>query len=97
MTNSEPEKTDGAAEGIADDQLPEDLRPSEDNPLAEPLENRDDAHSVEELDMQGGKTPEGSDDDGDHPTDAPTDSPADAPTDSPADGPADGAEAGSGS
>ena len=58
MTNSEPEKTDGDAEGIADDQLPEDLRPSEDNPLAEPLENRDDAHSVDDLDMQGGKTPE---------------------------------------
>ena len=25
-------------EGISDDQLPEDLQPSEDNPLAEPLE-----------------------------------------------------------
>jgi hypothetical protein len=63
MTNSESEKTDGATEGIGDDQLPEDLQPSEDNPLAEPLENRDDAHSIDELDMQGGKTPEGSDDD----------------------------------
>ena len=93
MTNSEPEKTDGDAEGIADDQLPEDLQPSEDNPLAEPLENRDDAHSVEELDMQGGKTPEGSDDDGDHPADTPADSPTDSPTDSDDDG----AEAGSGS
>jgi hypothetical protein len=62
MTNSESETTDGATEGIGDDQLPEDLQPSEDNPLAEPLENRDDAHSIDELDMQGGKTPEGSDD-----------------------------------
>ncbi|NYG55525.1 hypothetical protein [Nocardioides perillae] len=36
--------TDGAA-GIPDDQLPEDLQPGEDNPLAEPLdpdEARDD-------------------------------------------------------
>jgi hypothetical protein len=81
MTNSEPEKTDGDAEGIADDQLPEDLRPSEDNPLAEPLENRDDAHSVEELDMQGGKTPEGSDDDGDHPADTDTDTDGDSDSD----------------
>ena len=87
MTNSEPEKTDGDAEGIADDQLPEDLQPSEDNPLAEPLENRDDAHSVEELDMQGGKTPEGSDDDGDHPAD----------TDGGSDSDDDGPEAASGS
>ena len=90
MTNSEPQKTDGAAEGIADDQLPEDLQPSEDNPLAEPLENRDDAHSVEELDMQGGKTPEGSDDDGDHPADTDTDGDSDSDSD-------DGPEAASGS
>jgi hypothetical protein len=62
MTNSESEKTDGQTEGIGDDQLPEDLQPSEDNPLAEPLEDRDDAHSIDELDMQGGKTPEGSGD-----------------------------------
>ena len=79
MTNPEPDKTDGDAEGIADDQLPEDLQPSEDNPLAEPLENRDDAHSVEELDMQGGKTPERSGDDGDHPVDTDGDSDDDGP------------------
>jgi hypothetical protein len=60
MTNSEPEKNDGGTAGIDDDQLPEDLQPSEDNPLAAPLEDRDDARSVDELDMQGGKTPEGS-------------------------------------
>ena len=45
-------------EGISDDKLPEDLQPSEDNPLAEPL---DDDVDVEDLDMQGGKTPEQSD------------------------------------
>jgi hypothetical protein len=68
MTNSEPEKpddsTDGSA-GIGDDQLPEDLQPSEDNPLAEPLSDGYDTHSVDELDMQGGKTPEGTADDDD--------------------------------
>jgi hypothetical protein len=62
MTNSEPEKTDAGTAGIDDDQLPEDLQPSEDNPLAEPLSEGDDTHSVDELDMQGGKTPEGTDD-----------------------------------
>ena len=65
MTNSEPEKPDDTAgtAGIDDDQLPEDLQPSEDNPLAEPLSDGDDTHSVDELDMQGGKTPEGTDGD----------------------------------
>jgi hypothetical protein len=96
MTNSEPEKTDGDAEGIADDQLPEDLQPSEDNPLAEPLENRDDAHSVDDLDMQGGKTPEessGKDTGGDTGGDTGEDAGADASPDD--DG--DTARAGSGS
>lgn len=48
-------------EGISDEQLPEDLQPSEDNPLAEPL---DDDVDVEDLEMDGGKTPEESDEDG---------------------------------
>ena len=43
--------------GISDDALPEDLRPTDDNPLAQPLDE-DEAKSPEELDMQGGKTPE---------------------------------------
>ena len=47
--------------GISDDQLPEDLQPTDDNPLAQPLDEED-AKSPEELDMQGGKTPEQSDD-----------------------------------
>ncbi|MGY2702834.1 MULTISPECIES: hypothetical protein [unclassified Nocardioides] len=50
--------------GIEDEDLPEDLQPTDDNPLAQPLD--DDAKSPEELDVRGGKTPEGStDDDGD--------------------------------
>jgi hypothetical protein len=43
--------------GIADEDLPEDLQPTEDNPLAQPLDE-DEAKSPEELDMRGGKTPE---------------------------------------
>ena len=64
MSNSENETGNETAtdneQGISDDQLPEDLQPSEDNPLAEPLDE-DDAET-DELDMQGGKTPEQSDD-----------------------------------
>lgn len=38
--------------GISDDQLPEDLQPGEDNPLAEPLDPDDEAtKSREELEM----------------------------------------------
>ena len=48
MTNSSDESTE---QGITDDQLPEDLQPSEDNPLAEPL---DDAVDTDDLDMGGG-------------------------------------------
>ena len=43
--------------GIEDEDLPEDLQPTDDNPLAQPLDE-DDAKSPEELDMQGGKTPD---------------------------------------
>ncbi|QBX56587.1 hypothetical protein EXE58_14680 [Nocardioides seonyuensis] len=49
---SEPSKDDTAQGGISDDQLPEDLQPGEDNPLAEPLDADDEAtKSREELDM----------------------------------------------
>ena len=45
MTNSDSEKPDEKSaeqtEGISDDQLPEDLQPGEDNPLAEPLSEDD--------------------------------------------------------
>ena len=46
-------------EGISDDQLPEDLQPTDDNPLAEPLaEDEVDADDLDELGMHGGKTPD---------------------------------------
>jgi hypothetical protein len=51
---SEPEPETG---GIRDEDLPEDLQPSEENPLAEPLEEDVDR---DDLDMEGGRTPEGS-------------------------------------
>lgn len=51
-------------EGIDDEQLPEDLQPSEDNPLAQPLDPDDeDTPDPEDLDMHGGKPAEESDDD----------------------------------
>jgi hypothetical protein len=62
MTNSESEKTDEQTEGISDDQLPEDLRPSEDNPLAEPLSEDDAPDDLADLEMDGGKTAEEWDD-----------------------------------
>lgn len=43
-------------EGIADEQLPEDLQPTEDNPLAQPLDPDDEeTPDPEDLDMRGGK------------------------------------------
>ena len=51
--------SENESEGISDDKLPEDLQPSEYNPLAEPL---DEDVDVEDLEMDGGKTPEESDD-----------------------------------
>lgn len=46
--------------GIEDEDLPEDLQPTDDNPLAKDLDEED-ARSPEELDMQGGKAPEETD------------------------------------
>ncbi len=40
--------------GIRDEDLPEDLQPGEDNPLAEPLD--DDEVDPEDVDLEGGKT-----------------------------------------
>lgn len=65
------EQTDDGP-GITDDQLPEDLQPGEDNPLAEPLDPDDEAtKSRDELDMDAtqddadsGKQPDDSDDEG---------------------------------
>jgi len=60
MSNSSDEHT---GHGIDDDQLPEDLRPSEDNPLAEGL---DDLETAGDLGPGGlleeGKTPDQWDD-----------------------------------
>jgi hypothetical protein len=60
MTNSSDPTTEQSSEpGISDDQLPEDLQPGEDNPLAEPL---DDEVDPGDLDMDGGKGAEEWDD-----------------------------------
>ena len=49
--------------GISDDQLPEDLQPGEDNPLAEPLDPDDeDTKSREELEMDATQEDLGNDD-----------------------------------
>ena len=45
---------------IRDEDLPEDLQPTDDNPLAKDLTEADEPKSAEELDMAGGKVPEGS-------------------------------------
>ena len=60
MSNSESEKTDEPTEGISDDQLPDDLVPSEDNPLAETLS--EDEVDVDDLDLGTYASP-GQDDD----------------------------------
>lgn len=44
--------------GIEDEQLPEDLQPSDDNPLAKPLSDQDEPLPPEKLDMHGGKLAE---------------------------------------
>ncbi|HYH35776.1 MAG TPA: hypothetical protein VD814_11545 [Nocardioides sp.] len=58
---SEPETEPG---GIRDEDLPEDLRPGDDNPLAEPL---DDDVDQDELDVRGGKRAEEMADDAEEP------------------------------
>ena len=50
---------------IEDEDLPEDLQPSDDNPLAKPLTDEDDPKSPEELDVLGGKTAEDGTDESD--------------------------------
>lgn len=59
MSENDPENDPET--GIADEDLPEELQPTDDNPLAKPLTDRDDPKSAEELDMQGGKAPQESD------------------------------------
>ena len=60
MSNSESEKTGEQTEGIGDEQLPDDLVSSEDNPLAEPLS--EDEVDVDDLDL-GTYTSPGQEDD----------------------------------
>ena len=57
MSENSTENAGEEPAGVDDEQLPEDLRPTDDNPLAQPLDE-DEAKSPEELDMKGGKTPE---------------------------------------
>jgi hypothetical protein len=66
-------QSDETRTGISDEDLPEDLQPSDDNPLAKPLSEEDHPASPEELDVLSGKTPDESDDD-DSETDATDDS-----------------------
>ncbi len=47
-------------DGITDDDLPEDLQPGEDNPLAEPLDT--DQVDPDDIDLEGGKTADESED-----------------------------------
>ncbi|WP_372729100.1 hypothetical protein [Nocardioides sp.] len=51
---STPENDGDPTTGIDDEQLPEDLRPTDDNPLAQPLSGED-APDPADLDMDGGK------------------------------------------
>ena len=64
MSNSESEKsekTDEPTEGIHDEELPEDLQPTDDNPLAEPL--AEDEVDADDLDLGTARRPPGEDDD----------------------------------
>ena len=56
MSESETEQTGE----VTDDQLPEDLRPSDDNPLAQPLDEED--AEVDDLDLMGGGSGKSDDD-----------------------------------
>ena len=56
-------QSDEPETGISDEDLPEDLQPTDDNPLAQPLaEDDDETKSREELDVLGGKSPDETDD-----------------------------------
>jgi hypothetical protein len=65
MSEQSNEKSEDDAVGISDEQLPDELLPSEDNPLAEPLSEEEAPDDIDELDMMGG----GSDDDSDEDSD----------------------------
>jgi hypothetical protein len=65
MSEQSSDKSGDDAVGISDEQLPDDLVPSEDNPLAEPMSEEEAPDDIDELDMMGG----GSDDDSDEDSD----------------------------
>jgi hypothetical protein len=71
MSESSNEQTDGPDDqqdegvGISDEQLPDELLPSEDNPLAEPLSEEEAPEDIDELDMMGSGSSDDSDDTGD--------------------------------
>jgi hypothetical protein len=52
MSESSNEKSEDT-QGISDEELPDDLLPSEDNPLAEPLTDEEAPDDIEDLDMMG--------------------------------------------
>jgi hypothetical protein len=54
MSEQSNDKSGDDAVGISDEQLPDDLVPSEDNPLAEPLSEDEAPDDMDELDMMGG-------------------------------------------
>lgn len=67
MSESSNEQTDGPGEqqdegvGISDEQLPDELLPSEDNPLAEPLSDEEAPDDIDELDLMGSGSSDDSD------------------------------------
>jgi hypothetical protein len=65
MSQTNDESSDSGT-GISDDQLPDDLVPSEDNPLAEGLPP---GEAPDEDLLSSGKRPEGSEDQGSEDTD----------------------------
>jgi len=63
MSEQSNDKSGDDAVGISDEQLPDDLVPSEDNPLAEPLSEEEAPDDIDELDMMGGGSGDDSDED----------------------------------
>jgi len=61
MSESSNEQSE-EKEGISDEQLPEDLQPSEDNPLAEPLTEEEAPDDMDDLDLMGGGSGKSDDD-----------------------------------
>ena len=62
MSEKSNDKSEDDAVGISDEQLPDDLLPSEDNPLAEPLSEEEAPDDMDELELMGGGSDEDSDD-----------------------------------